>query len=234
MTAGETHQAIEAIFRIERARLIAGLARVVRNVDLAEELAQDALVIALSEWPRTIRRAPLLPKKSPQGRCFNSTCLDPASILLHPHRYLPIMQIQPQLQHSILTVRHTCLAATAARYCLVRFIHKADSLAAGAASCRLMSSTIVASLAGRRRFFSFPGTSYRATVTTSLAGRRGFFPLPGTSYRATFTLFLRDDISGYFHCVPSSFVGSRDYRRQAATHCSTLWRQLCCWSGPFC
>jgi len=53
MTAGETHQAIEAIFRIERARLIAGLARVVRDVDLAEELAQDALVIALSEWPRT-------------------------------------------------------------------------------------------------------------------------------------------------------------------------------------
>jgi RNA polymerase sigma factor (sigma-70 family) len=53
MTAGETHQAIEAIFRIERARLIAGLARVVHNVDLAEELAQDALVIALSEWPRT-------------------------------------------------------------------------------------------------------------------------------------------------------------------------------------
>jgi RNA polymerase sigma factor (sigma-70 family) len=53
MTAGETHQAIEAIFRIERARLIAGLARLMRNVDLAEELAQDALVIALSEWPRT-------------------------------------------------------------------------------------------------------------------------------------------------------------------------------------
>ncbi len=53
MTAGETHQAIEAVFRIERARLIAGLARIVRNVDLAEELAQDALVIALSEWPRT-------------------------------------------------------------------------------------------------------------------------------------------------------------------------------------
>jgi RNA polymerase sigma factor (sigma-70 family) len=49
----ETHQAIEATFRIERARLIAGLARVVRNVDLAEELAQDALVVALSEWPKT-------------------------------------------------------------------------------------------------------------------------------------------------------------------------------------
>jgi len=47
-----THHAIEATFRIERARLIAGLARMVRNVDRAEELAQDALVVALSEWPR--------------------------------------------------------------------------------------------------------------------------------------------------------------------------------------
>jgi RNA polymerase sigma factor (sigma-70 family) len=53
VTAGETHEAIEATFRIERARLIAGLARMVRSVDLAEELAQDALVVALSEWRRT-------------------------------------------------------------------------------------------------------------------------------------------------------------------------------------
>jgi len=53
VSAGETHQAIEATFRIERARLIAGLARMVRDIDRAEELAQDALVIALSEWPRT-------------------------------------------------------------------------------------------------------------------------------------------------------------------------------------
>lgn len=52
MPVGETHQAIEATFRIERARLIAGLARMVRNIDRAEELAQDALVVALSEWPR--------------------------------------------------------------------------------------------------------------------------------------------------------------------------------------
>ena len=44
---------IEATFRTERARLIAGLARLVRNVDLAEELAQDALVTALAEWPKT-------------------------------------------------------------------------------------------------------------------------------------------------------------------------------------
>jgi predicted RNA polymerase sigma factor len=49
----ETHRAIEAVFRIERARLIAGLARMVRDVGLAEELAQDALVTALSEWPKT-------------------------------------------------------------------------------------------------------------------------------------------------------------------------------------
>ena len=53
MAATETHQAIETVFRIERARLIAGLARMVRDVGLAEELAQDALVTALSEWPKT-------------------------------------------------------------------------------------------------------------------------------------------------------------------------------------
>ncbi len=52
MATGETHQAIEATFRIERARLIGGLARIVRNVDLAEELAQDALLVALAEWPK--------------------------------------------------------------------------------------------------------------------------------------------------------------------------------------
>jgi RNA polymerase sigma factor (sigma-70 family) len=47
----ETHRAIETVFRIEQARLIAGLARWVRDVGRAEELAQDALVAALSEWP---------------------------------------------------------------------------------------------------------------------------------------------------------------------------------------
>jgi RNA polymerase sigma factor (sigma-70 family) len=53
MAAGETHRTIEAVFRIERARLIAGLARVVRDIDRAEELAQDALLVALAEWPRS-------------------------------------------------------------------------------------------------------------------------------------------------------------------------------------
>jgi RNA polymerase sigma factor (sigma-70 family) len=53
VAATDTHQAIETVFRIEQARLIAGLARMVRDVGLAEELAQDALVTALSEWPKT-------------------------------------------------------------------------------------------------------------------------------------------------------------------------------------
>ncbi|GAC1453168.1 MAG: RNA polymerase sigma factor [Steroidobacteraceae bacterium] len=53
MTATDTHRAIEAVWRIESARLIAGLARVVRDIGRAEELAQDALVTALEQWPRT-------------------------------------------------------------------------------------------------------------------------------------------------------------------------------------
>jgi RNA polymerase sigma factor (sigma-70 family) len=48
-----THQAIQAVFRIESPRLIAGLARMVKDVGLAEELAQDALVTALEHWPET-------------------------------------------------------------------------------------------------------------------------------------------------------------------------------------
>ncbi|MGW0482032.1 RNA polymerase sigma factor [Nonomuraea sp. NPDC003214] len=52
MTASETHRAIEAVWRIEAARVIAGLAGMVRDVGLAEELAQDALVAALEQWPR--------------------------------------------------------------------------------------------------------------------------------------------------------------------------------------
>ena len=51
MTAADTHGTIEAVWRIESARLIAGLARIVRDVGLAEELAQDALVAALEQWP---------------------------------------------------------------------------------------------------------------------------------------------------------------------------------------
>ncbi len=51
MTAADTHQVVEAVWRIESARLIAGLTRFVRDVGLAEEMAQDALVAALERWP---------------------------------------------------------------------------------------------------------------------------------------------------------------------------------------
>src|SRR6202007_391709 len=53
MTATDTHSAIDAVWRIESARIIAGLTRIVRDVGLAEELAQDALVAALEQWPES-------------------------------------------------------------------------------------------------------------------------------------------------------------------------------------
>jgi RNA polymerase sigma factor (sigma-70 family) len=53
VTATDAHRAIDAVWRIESARLIAGLARIVRDVGLAEELAQDALVVALERWPES-------------------------------------------------------------------------------------------------------------------------------------------------------------------------------------
>jgi RNA polymerase sigma factor (sigma-70 family) len=53
VTATDTHRAIDAVWRIESARIIAGLARIVRDVGLAEELAQDALVAALEQWPNS-------------------------------------------------------------------------------------------------------------------------------------------------------------------------------------
>ncbi len=52
MSDSPTHRAIDAVWRIESARVIAGLARMLRDLDLAEELAQDALVAALETWPR--------------------------------------------------------------------------------------------------------------------------------------------------------------------------------------
>ena len=51
--ATETHRTIEAVWRIEAPRLIAGLARIVRDVGVAEDLAQDALVAALEQWPQS-------------------------------------------------------------------------------------------------------------------------------------------------------------------------------------
>ena len=51
VTASDAHRAIDAVWRIESAKLIAGLTRMVGDVGVAEDLAQDALVIALEKWP---------------------------------------------------------------------------------------------------------------------------------------------------------------------------------------
>ena len=53
MTATDTHQAIDAVWRIESPKLIAGLARMVRDIGIAEDLAHDALVAALEQWPES-------------------------------------------------------------------------------------------------------------------------------------------------------------------------------------
>ncbi|MFI1256266.1 RNA polymerase sigma factor [Streptomyces netropsis] len=53
MTAAGATETVEAVFRIESARIIAGVARIVRDVGIAEELAQDALVAALEQWPES-------------------------------------------------------------------------------------------------------------------------------------------------------------------------------------
>ncbi|MGC1836328.1 MAG: sigma-70 family RNA polymerase sigma factor, partial [Candidatus Acidiferrales bacterium] len=53
MTATETHRAIDAVWKIESPRLIAGLVRMVRDVGLAEDFAQDALIAALEQWPES-------------------------------------------------------------------------------------------------------------------------------------------------------------------------------------
>lgn len=53
MTTSDIHRAIDAVWRIESAKLIARIARIVGDVGLAEELAQDALVIALERWPES-------------------------------------------------------------------------------------------------------------------------------------------------------------------------------------
>ncbi|SFI39402.1 RNA polymerase, sigma subunit, ECF family [Bosea sp. OK403] len=52
MSASDTHRTIETVFRIEAPKLIAGLVRVTRDIGRAEELAQDALVAALAQWPQ--------------------------------------------------------------------------------------------------------------------------------------------------------------------------------------
>ncbi|HYS80963.1 MAG TPA: sigma factor, partial [Anaeromyxobacteraceae bacterium] len=53
MTVSDAHRAIEAVWRIESAKVIAGLTRLTGDVGTAEDLAQDALVAALERWPES-------------------------------------------------------------------------------------------------------------------------------------------------------------------------------------
>src|SRR5436853_883049 len=53
MLTADAHRAIDGVWRIELPRLIAGLTRIVRDVGLSEDLAQDALVAALEQWPES-------------------------------------------------------------------------------------------------------------------------------------------------------------------------------------
>src|SRR5689334_2024183 len=53
MMLPDAHRAIDAVWRIESAKVIAGIARIVGDIGQAEDLAQDALVIALEKWPET-------------------------------------------------------------------------------------------------------------------------------------------------------------------------------------
>src|ERR1700693_4024421 len=52
--ATDTHRVIDAVWRMESPRLIAGLARIVGDLGVAEDLAQDALVAALEQWPQSV------------------------------------------------------------------------------------------------------------------------------------------------------------------------------------
>ena len=51
MTSSPTHEAVVAVWQLESGRVVAGLARMTRDLQLAEDLAQDALVAALESWP---------------------------------------------------------------------------------------------------------------------------------------------------------------------------------------
>ena len=88
MTVTDTHRAIDAVWRIEAPRLIAGLARIVRDVGLAEELAQDALVTALEQWPDAASRAIPAPGSWPRPSTARSTCSAATSMLERKHAEL--------------------------------------------------------------------------------------------------------------------------------------------------
>jgi RNA polymerase sigma factor (sigma-70 family) len=124
VTASDAHRAIDAVWRIESARLIAGLARMVRDVGLAEELAQDALVAALEQWPESgvprnpgawlmttakrraidaVRRRERLERKLPE---LGEDLADPPEIELEP-------DIEDDLLRLVFTACHPVLSTEA-------------------------------------------------------------------------------------------------------------------------
>ena len=85
----DTHRAIDAVWRIESPRLIAGLARIVRDVGLAEELAQDALVAALEQWPESgVPRQSRAPGSWPPRSIARSISLRRNKLLERKHEEL--------------------------------------------------------------------------------------------------------------------------------------------------
>jgi predicted RNA polymerase sigma factor len=121
-----TQQAIDAVWRIESARLIAGLARIVSDVGLAEDLAQDALVAALEQWPEsgvpdnpgawlmavarrrgvdTIRRAVTLQRKVELlGRELSDHQTPMDEIELDPHVEDDVLRLMFTACHPVLSV----------------------------------------------------------------------------------------------------------------------------------
>jgi hypothetical protein len=64
------HRTIEAVWRIESARVLAGLTRLTRDVGLAEDLAQEALVAALEQWPQSgVPEEKVIPSTNLSGPC---------------------------------------------------------------------------------------------------------------------------------------------------------------------
>ena len=79
------NRTIDAVWRIESPRLIAGLARIVRDVGVAEELAQDALVAALEQWPSRASRTIRAPGSWPRRSIARSTACAANKLLERKH-----------------------------------------------------------------------------------------------------------------------------------------------------
>ncbi len=113
MTASDTHRTIDAVWRIELPKLIAGLARMVRDVGRAEELAQDALVAALEQWPQTGRAAQSRRLADAAGQAPRHRPAAPrASCLARKHEELGREPRKRRRRRPISTRRSTTMSAT--------------------------------------------------------------------------------------------------------------------------